>query len=526
MKKSLFILFSLVFVPVMGEAATSQYCLSYRDDPATTLVIGWSEDAGTVHYGTTDEGTSHTAYPLSNGVDRTGNAHGQTRHFSRLTGLTPNTMYYFVIYDNSGQVSDRFKFRTLSDNPNDPVSYITGGDTRDGFKAFGTYVEDCPSGDCLGKRREGNQLVAKIKPDFVAFNGDYVMNQITSNTTNEWNSWFDDWQLTISTDGRMYPTMHSQGNHEDNDDMYELFDIPAEEYYVLDIHGGLIRLYSLNSELNACSNTAQLNWLANDLQNHSTGGATDPHWKFVQYHIPTFAMGNGYGLVTDQMSCWVNLFEQFDVRLVSESHTHITKWTYPCVANSGSTDFEVDNEEGVVYIGEGQWGAPHRELDFTGANQKAFVRDQDVFDNFFFISVTPTETSIKCVKFENVASVTENTDDELGSGLPSDVVLWSPSNGDEIILTNPDDQASINQNIKKISSAHPNPSVDFVNLEFTKNLDNAVLELYNGLGKLCIKEEINGDSHKVDLTEVCSGVNYIYIITADGKVESHKIIKK
>jgi hypothetical protein len=92
-------------------------------------------------------------------------------------------MYYFVIRDAGGNVSSRFKFKTLSNNPNDPIGFISGGDTRDGFKVFGTYTESCPSGNCLEQKRKGNKLVAKIRPDFVAFNGDFVMNQVTSNIT-------------------------------------------------------------------------------------------------------------------------------------------------------------------------------------------------------------------------------------------------------------------------------------------------------------------------------------------------------
>lgn len=520
---TLFILFLSLIIANVVTAATNQYALSYRDDPATTLVIGWSGDNGTVYYGTTDEGTNYTAYPLNKAVDRIGNAHGHSRKFARLSDLTPNTMYYFVIHDSQGQTSARFKFRTLSDNPNDPISYVTGGDSRDGFKVFGQYVESCPSGDCREMRREGNRLVAKINPDFVAFNGDYVMNQINSNTFNEWTQWFTDWQLTISPDGRMYPTLHTQGNHEDNSDMYHMFDVPQEEYYALNINGGLIRMYFLNSELNACSNATQLNWINNDFTTHSTGGSADPLWKFVQYHIPTFAMGNGYGLVSDQMSCWVNLFEQYDVRLVSESHTHITKWTHPCKKNSGNTDF-INDPNGIVYIGEGQWGAPHRTLDFTGANQKTYIRDQEVFDNFFFVRVTQNEATVRSVKFLNIAGVAQSTDDNLGSDLPGGVTLWNPSNGNTVVL------ARATGNVPSLPTFNfqlfPNPASDIISIEFDTQMESGSVEVYNGLGKLCLKEEIKGMKHQMDISNLCSGVNYIYIKDQKGNVQVEKLIKK
>ncbi len=519
--KSLFLaLCSLWSLSTM--AANSQYTLSYREDPSTSIVIGWSGDDGTVYYGTSDLGTNFASYPSNKQTDRSTTRHGINRRFVRLTGLQPKTVYYFVIRDASGSVSARFKFKTLSDNPADPIAFISGGDTRDGFKVFGSYVESCPSGNCLEQKRKGNRLVAKLRPDFVAFNGDFVMNQVTSNTNAEWNEWLNDWQLTISTDGRMYPMTFTQGNHEDNQDVNNLFDVPEEEYYAINVNNGLLRLYMLNSELNACSNTAQLNWFTTDLQNH-TNTANPPKWKFVQYHIPTFAMGNGYGLVSDQMSCWVNLFEQYGVKLCMESHTHITKWTLPCKKNSADTDF-VPDPNGIVYIGEGNWGAPHRTLDFTGANKKPYVRDQEVFDNFFYIRMNTDQTFINCVKFENVENVVAHTSDDYGKTLPQGVVLWNPSNGSEVVLNNPI-QGIENKQVE-FSKIFPNPAKEFVKVSFNNAIPGGKIEVYNAFGKEVLTQNVNaGKEVKVNLEELPFGTYYLFVKTNDGKVQSHRMVK-
>ena len=504
------------------NAATSQYTLSFRDDPSNSIVVGWSGDNATVHYGTTDFGTTFASYPNSKTVDRTASAHGINRKFARLSGLTPNTLYYFVVRDAGGSVSARFKFKTLSDNANDPVAFISGGDTRDGFKVFGSYVESCPSGNCLEQKRKGNRLVAKIRPDFVAFNGDFIMNQVTSNTTTEWTEWLNDWQLTISSDGRMYPMTFTQGNHEDNLDVSNLFDIPIEEYYALNINNGLLRLYMLNSELNACSNTAQLDWLTTDLQNN-TNTANPPVWKFIQYHIPTFAMGNGYGLVSDQMSCWINLFEQYGVKLCMESHTHITKWTLPCKKNSAETDF-VPDPEGIVYIGEGNWGAPHRTLDFTANNAKPYVRDQEVFDNFFYIRVNSNQTTIQCVKFDGEENVSANTSDDLGKELPANAVLWNPTNGNNIVLTS--QTGGINENAISFSTVSPNPTKNFVKVNLSNTFNGGRIHVYNALGKEVLNQKFeNTQEIKVDLDKMNAGTYYLFVKTNEGKVESHRVIK-
>ncbi len=526
-KMKLLLVALLISIVSFSHAFTEQYCLTFRDDPSSTIVIGWGGDNGSVHYGEVDEGGNYTAYPNTHPSDRTGNAHGHSRHFARLSGLTPNTMYYFVIRDVNGVVTDRYKFKTLSDDPNQPVSFITGGDSRDGFKVLGVYVEDCPSGDCLEIRRQGNRLVAKLRPDFVAFNGDFVMNQITSNTENEWDQWFDDWQETISTDGRMYPMTHTLGNHEDNDDNYNLFDIPQDEYYALNFHNGLLRMYMLNTEMDACNDVDQLNWLINDLQIHSSGNGNDPYWKFAQYHIPTFGMANNYGLVQEQMTCWVNLFEQSDVRLVSESHGHCTKWSYPAVANASETDFEVDMENGVVYIGEGQWGAPHRELDYAGANQKPYIRDQGVFDNFFFIRVTKDTTTIQCVRFDGEGNVQASTNDDLGKELPADVSVWNPSNGPVLYLTNDIDVSNLEESSKlNPSTVFPNPTENVVFLKIDPAKEGTI-ELYNSLGKACVIKDFQGTEQvQVDMSQICSGVSYLHVRYSDGTVESHRVVKR
>ena len=518
-KAAMICLFTLTQIAL--KAATSHYTLSYRDDPATTITIGWSGDDGIVHYGTTDNGTNYSSYTYNHATDRALTHKGQNRKFSRLTGLLPNTLYYFVIHDVNSNTSQRFKFHTLSDNPNDPVSFISGGDTRDGFSLLGIYIEDCPSGDCRQRRKDGNAIVAKIRPDFVAFNGDFVQNQITSDVFQEWSNWLDDWQLTISSDGKMYPLVLTQGNHEDNSDMYNLFDIPQDEYYSLNFHNGLFRFYSLNSEVGACDNT-QLNWLTNDLQNY-TNTALEPYWKIAQHHNPTYAMAL-YGLNQDQMDCWIDKFELYEIDLVLESHSHTTKWSWPCLRNANNAAFEVDHTNGIVYIGEGQWGAPHRSLSYTGTSQKPWIRDQDVFDNFFFIRASKDTIQIESVSFENTASIASINDDILGSFLPNGTTTWNPSNGNTIYITKTN--IGITETTNSITKVYPNPSKSIIQIEFNKTLKNNTLEIYNSLGKLCVKETINNlNSYQLNIGNLCNGVNYILIKDNKGNIESHKIIK-
>jgi len=508
-------------------SGSNRYCLSYRGDPSTSVVVGWGGDTSLIAYDTVDHGQDYLLYEETRAPDRSISYKGQIRHFARLTGLTPNRVYYFVIFDKGGGISQRLKFQTLSDNPNDPVSFISGGDSRDGMQISGVYYEDCPSGSCRGKRQEGNQLVGLIRPDFVSFNGDMVLNLAPSAVDVEWSNWFDDWQLTISPDGKMYPLIVAQGNHEDNTDVYNLFDIPQEEYYTMNIHNGLMRLYSLNSEKDACLDTTQYNWLLNDLSLH-TGGVNDPTWKVAQYHVPIFAMANNYGLEANEMQCWAPLFELYDVRLGLESHSHATKWTYPCVPNATFTDFVIDSLKGTVYLGEGQWGAPHRPLDFVGASQKPYVKEQILFDSFFFLKVTRDTIKIKNVQFANLGDIIPNTDDDLGSDLPIGTTIWSPASGDCLMIyERPAAPTTIVEDDSfAIGNIYPVPAKDIVSIEFQQVIKKGKIDVYNSLGKYCRSIQINEQtSINIDVSDLCSGVNYIYLTSESGKVESHRIVK-
>ena len=131
-------------------------------------------------------------------------------HFARLSGLQPNTNYYFVIRDSQG-TSQRMYFKTAPDNPNERLSFIAGGDSQNNRTP----------------RQNANKLVAKLKPTAVLFGGDMT----DSDTNSQWIEWFEDWQLTKSNDGRMYAIVAARGNHESNNDViYNLFDVPSRRF--------------------------------------------------------------------------------------------------------------------------------------------------------------------------------------------------------------------------------------------------------------------------------------------------------
>ncbi len=513
-------------------ANTKYYRLAYRDDPSTTVVIGWSDQListnAKVYFGTADMGTNWQAYPFNHGIDRTSSYDLLTNRFAELTGLTPNTKYYFVIKDDQS-VSDRFSFKTISDDPNTPITFISGGDSRTNVP----LVESCTDGNCRLQRQYGNRLVAKIRPDFVSFSGDFILSNYLGMGSVYYADWLEDWQLSIGPDadgGLIVPFMATFGNHELNDDIYEFFDIPNNNnYYSLSFGGNLFRFYTLKAVEgeSPCVDTAQMNWFINDLQNH-TGTSSEPYWKFVQYHIPMVPHAETYAN-QEMIDCWASLFQQYKVTACFEGHSHVIKYTWPVVPSSAAgsdSGFIRDDDHGTVYIGEGCWGAPLRQLYTFYSPDAAYnwTRNQGVFDAFQIVCVSKQKIEIRTARFLSVDAVGQVAPNDPPCTLPSNITLWTPSNGAVVEIMNLITGVKDPQSIKKKVEVFPNPAKDEVTLVTNEKIKNASIELYNGMGKyiLTVKTDIK-NSYKLALKDLPHGVYYLYIKGKDFH-ESHKLI--
>lgn len=418
MKRNLRFLFSLTTLLTLGNtwSNTLHYRLSLRDDPSTSVVIGWEQNGGSspmVYYGTTDFGQNWASYPNTHGVDRSVTASGMDNQFARLTGLTPDTKYYFVIKDSDG-TSQRFWFKTTPLGNSTPLSVVAGGDSR-------AYLDDSP-------RENANKMVANLRPDLVLFGGDYTW----LNTDFEWGKWMDDWQMTTTADGKMVPVMWERGNHElSAGTVYDLFDIPstsANEYYAISVGGDFVRFYTLNTEISIAGN--QTTWLESDLQ----ANYNNHDWNIVQYHTcmrpHTTDKSNGDA----QYNAWSQLFYDYRVQLIVESDAHDVKTTWPVKPSTGANSedgFVLDSIRGSVYIGEGCWGAPLRTNDWN----KAWTRNSASFNSFHWLKIGKDTIEIRTVATDNVASVGSVTDNDRFTP-PSGIDIWNPSNGDVVYIRN------------------------------------------------------------------------------------------
>jgi hypothetical protein len=362
----------------------------WNDDPATTMVIGWDQLDGTdpvIKWDTVDHSRDAAAYPNTLAPYKSNTALDMNTHFAKFTGLAPDTTYYFVIQDSMG-ASQSYSFLTAPDSPQ-PFTYIAGGDTKS-------------SGDAYAAGQFSNKMVAKLRPLFVLFSGDYCSGDGTDPAS--WKDWLTNWSTQTTTDdGRLIPHVAVHGNHENGDYevLHKLFDTPATngdpyDYYALTFGGDLLKVIALNSELQngddwAAAFERQNIWLADELA--VSGGI-----EFVTagYHKPLRPHTAGKAENLNLIAAWADLFYDHGLDISCDADSHMHKYTFP-LAPCGDEDpecfqnFKKDEAFGVFFLGEGSWGASPRRHD----DDKPWTLNSDSFNQFKWIHVNPeTDTQI------------------------------------------------------------------------------------------------------------------------------------
>jgi len=357
-----------------------------------------------------------SAYASSQGVDAQNDYAGMQNKFVRLQNLSPNTIYYFVIADSEG-VSKEYSFETLPDNAKERISIIAGGDSRNYRDA----------------RRAANLMVAKLHPHLVMFGGDMT----GGDNAKQWIRWMNDWQLTISDQGRITPIVTARGNHEySNRSIVELFDVPTQSnYYSLPIGGNLVRLYTLNSLIAAGGDQAA--WLEEELKNYSK----KVYWQLAQYHFATRPHTARKAERNNQLTHWSKLFYKYGMDLVVESDAHVVKTTYPIRPSreeGAQQGFIRDDKKGTVYVGEGCWGAPLRDAD----DAKSWTRATGSFNQFKWMFIDKDGIDVRTVMTDNA----EEVGDECAYDrfcIPSKISIWDPPTGDVLALQQRSDVSSL-----------------------------------------------------------------------------------
>jgi len=255
-------------------ASSDKYRLVWNDDPKTTVTIAWDQLNGNnpvILYDTSDYERKYWKYKQKQVASFVRMKYDMNTHFAKLTGLSPGHNYYFVIKDNSG-VSKRYWFKTAPDKP-EAFTFIAGGDTKS---------EEEP----LEAGRASNRMVAKLRPLFILFSGDFCSGDGTN--SDYWKQWLTDWfTLTTTPDGRIFPIIPVQGNHENGDkkNLVYIFNTHFQNndtsniFYSLSLGGDLMHITVLNSEID--QGGFQRQWLEEDLRTHE-----EYILKIAGYHRP------------------------------------------------------------------------------------------------------------------------------------------------------------------------------------------------------------------------------------------------
>ena len=409
--------------------------LALRDDPATTMVVGWTEPgAGAtstteVCFGKTEDvgelpnadgavlaencvGADRVAQPLQ----WAGTAPTLQNGFARLTGLEPNTDYSFVVVQGTGQPSDVRKFRTGPTSLDTPFSIVAGGDSR-------TNREP---------RQNANRTVSLVRPLAVMFGGDYT----DFDTQFEWLGWMEDWQLTKSEDGRMYPIIGARGNHEyvGDQSVTDMFDTPTNNgaaYYAIPLAGNEVRIYTLNTLISVMGD--QTDWFAQDLKDNTQ----NTQWKLAHYHYPIWPHEAGKDEQIEQYEAWADLFYDNRFGVVVECDAHVSKRTFPVkpTGDSSSPDvaYERDDQLGTTFIGEGCWGAPTRD----GSDIKPWTRAASAdssFNQINWIQISREKIDLRTIKVDFVDQFA-SVQDSAPFAVPEGFVFWRPDGTREGLVT-------------------------------------------------------------------------------------------
>jgi hypothetical protein len=247
-----------------------------------------------------------------------------------------------------------------------------------------------------------------------------------SGTDKQWQEWLEDWQKTISEDGRITPLIIARGNHErDNKIMVNLFDTVPSVYYSVTIGNDLLKIYTLNSEASIAG--SQTDWLKDDLK-----ASQSVIWKFAQYHRPMRPHVKSKSEGDLQYAYWAQYFYKYQMNVVVESDAHTVKATWPIkpsILPGNDSGFVRDDVRGTVYLGEGCWGAPLR----TNDDNKYWTRASGRFNHFNWIFVDKSKVEIRTINVDNAPQVGSLTD-ESRFEIPQNINIWKPKNGDLIVI--------------------------------------------------------------------------------------------
>lgn len=362
----------LIFLPLSLFADISALYLSWYGDPTTTMTIQWhtqlEEFGDTILIQTGD----NTWEPIEGEHTL---LESVLIHKVSLEHLRSGTEYPFRI----GADPKVYRFRTAPDNLDEPLRFVIGGDIYSNIKLF----------------RRMAKTVMENDPHFAVLGGDIAyaltIHPFRSSALRRWLAFLKDWkEMMISPDGKILPFLIVPGNHDIASDNYEvffsLFAFPQKQLYRALDFGSYLTLFLLDTGHFQPIEGRQTLWLEKTLSTR-----TSTPYRFAIYHEAAYPSFYPYhGLIPKKIrALWAPLFEKYHLLAAFENHNHAFKRTHPIKAN------QVD-PEGVIYVGDGGWGAPPRKT-----NDLWYLAKRNRKNSVLLIELTSQEAAIQALDLFN-----------------------------------------------------------------------------------------------------------------------------
>jgi len=517
---------SIVFVVVGAQRTNAdnsdiptQIHLTWNENStAHTIVVTWETATNTsgdnVKYDTQSRGGNPDNYTYSavgshHTYNGAGNYAGGWIHDVELTGLSPNTVYYFICGGDNGGWSEERSFRTADNIRTSFFRFVAGGDSRSENSSF------------PGPRDSVSRAMAKFNPSFVLFVGDFVR---YADNDREWDNWFAAAQMYwVDNDNLTIPIIPCIGNHELNGyesgggngiSYFGQFSLPGNErWYSLD-WGPNLHTIVLDEYTTITGTDDQTNWLKQDLAAHA-----NYMWKIALFHEPVYRGGGIQNY--DVSNYWAPLFDQYHVDLVFSGHTHIYERTYPIRGN----EVQSSPENGTVYVVSGGWGAPlysassgkytaygpYLNYNFVtidildnGTRQTLRLQAVDNYGNVFdnltidkickpIVSISPSENHAEngqTVTFTVTVTNTENVSGNYNLEVSDNAVpSWGPILSENLLTIPPNGDRTVILSVPVPSDAIGGTS-DFVTVTATLQTDNTVSGSGSCIAQASIAREV------------------------------------
>lgn len=377
----LFVALVLTFC-AMASAFAQNVRVIWSGSPQSEAVVVWDSAAADTNsllqYDTVSRSDQRGSYAFTAGVSETGLYTEGVKpvseesapaspdlfyHHVVLTNLEPDTVYYLAV-KTAEEPEREYHFRTA---PNDSkaLKLIYAGDSRsriDITRKMSVQIRELFERD--------DSIVALLH------GGDYA----GTTQRDKWKAWLEAYALTTTKNSKLLPIIPIIGNHDTvgNSPMFrQAYGNPGgkKAYYALRLTPS-VSILCLNTEISTGGEQKEF------LRNALTGLKKNRvKWRIAAFHSPAYPAVKQPGAAK---ASWVPLFEEFGIDLVLESDGHCIKRTVPI-----RKDREADG--GVVYLGEGGYGAPQRDP----KTDLWYLQGTNAFaakgDHIMMLEITPDE---------------------------------------------------------------------------------------------------------------------------------------